>query len=206
MAKIIKKIEENYEDYDKTAEDYRNEFLIRRAAITKKTYNKSSLEIEDIYADEYFEQCALAAGGDVVAEDLLSYWFKHGNPALPENIDMSMKWQFLAGAGGNKHSISKLNLFFNYAYDSILNSDYSDDLIEIMQLDKGNYQGLLGEVICQKIVEDLNLNSLELAKQKPTLLEFNQLSMQRFTASLNRAMTKVDEYFRNFIQKNKKFS
>ena len=40
---------ENY----KTEEEYRNEFLERRAEISKKTYNKGSIEIEDIYAQEY---------------------------------------------------------------------------------------------------------------------------------------------------------
>ncbi len=202
MAKLIKKLDDDYVK-DKTADDYKNEFLERRALIAKKTYNKGSIEIEDIYADEYIEQCTLAVGGDVIAQDLLSYWFKHGNPAVPENIELSMKWLFVAGANGNKHSLNKLVLFLNYAFDSIIFSDYYADLCKIIKITNDNYQYLLGEVICQYIVKDLNINTLELTKEKTIKIEFNQLSMQRFTASLNRAMVNVDNYFRKLIEKTK---
>ena len=184
-----------------TVDDYKDEFLQRRALINRKTFNKGSIEVEDIYAEEYIEQCTLAAGGDVVAQDLLSYWFKHGNPALPENIELSMKWQLLAAANGNKHTITKLTLFLNYYYDSIGDSDYFVELRDTMGLTQDNYQELLGQVICQKTVEELNINALDLSKEKTIEIKFNQLSMQRFTQAINRAMPKVDEYFRNLIQK-----
>ncbi len=202
MAKIIKKIDD---DYEMTADDYKNAFLLRRASISKKTYGKGSIEIEDIYAEAYIDQCALAAGGDVVAQDLISYWFKHGNPALPENVELSYKWQFLAGAGGNKHTINKLALFLNYSYDTISMQDYFKQLVEVIGLNQENYQSLLGQVICQYIVEDLNINALDLAKAKTVEIKFNQLSMQRFTASLNRAMVKVHEYFRNLLIKHQNY-
>lgn len=187
-----------------TVDYYKNEFLKRRATIARKTYNKGSIEIEDIYADEYNEQCALAAGGDVIAEDLLSYWFKHGNPVLKENIETSYKWLFLAGAGGNKHSLNKLTLFFNYAYDTICFSDYYDDLMDILDLTADNFQIQLGEVLCQHIVQEMGINALDLAKERPTEVKFNQLSMQRLTASLNRVLPKVDDYFRKLIGRTKK--
>ncbi len=201
MAKIVKKIDD---DHEMTLDDYKNAFLIRRASVTKKTYGKGSIEIADIYAEEYVEQCALAAGGDVVAQDLLGYWFKHGNPAVPENIELSYKWQFLAGAGGNKHTLNKLTLFLNYAYDTISSMDYFNALSNEIGLTAENYQSLLGQVICQYIVQDININALDLAKEKTIEIKFNQLSMQRFTASLNRAMTKVHEYFRNLLAKRNK--
>lgn len=200
MAKLIKKIDDNYE---MTEDDYKNAFLLRRASVSKKTYGKGSIEIEDIYAEAYIDQCALAAGGDVVAQDLLGYWFKHGNPALPENVELSYKWQFLAAAGGNKHTINKLALFLDYSYDTISMQDYFKDLVDVIGLDESNYQSLLGQVICQYIVEDLNINALDLSKEKTVEIKFNQLSMQRFTMSLNRAMVKVHEYFRNLLAKRK---
>lgn len=187
-----------------TLEYYKNEFLKRRAQIAKLTYGKGSIEIEDIYADKYVEQCELAVGGDVVAQDMLSYWFKHSNPAVPENIEMSYKWLFLAGANGNKHSLNKLTLFFNYAYDSIIFSDYYQDLLPILDIDNDNYQFLLGQVICDELVKELHIDALELAKQKVIEIKYDQLIMQRFTRALNTAMVKVDEYFRNLIEKSKK--
>ncbi len=201
--KLIKQVEGVTYNRENTVEYYKNEFLKRRASIAKRTYGKGSIEIEDIYADEYIKQTELAVGGDVVAQDILSYWFKHSNPAVPENIELSYKWLFLAGAGGNKHSIVKLSLFFNFAYDSIIFSDYYDDLAEIMDIDKSNYQVLLGEVICGELVKELNIDALELAKQKVIEIKYDQLIMQRFTMALNRAMTKVDDYFRKLIEKSK---
>ena len=201
--KLIKKVQDNENTVYKNQDYYQHEFLIRRAKITKKAFDKGSIETEEIYANEYIEQCTLAAGGDVVAQDLLSYWFKHGNPALDENIELSMKWLFLAGAGGNKHSISKLAIFLNYYYDTIIQSDYFKQLSEIFIITNDNYQELLGQVICQKLVEEMNINALDLAKEKPNKLLFNQTSMQKFTLALNHAMPKVDEYFRNLIQNHK---
>ena len=201
--KLIKHEEGITYNREDTVNYYKNEFLKRRASVARKTYNKGSIEIEDIYADEYNEQCALAAGGDVIAQDLLSYWFKHGNPALPENIETSMKWLFLAGANGNKHSLTKLTLFFNYAFDSIVFSDYYMDLNNIMDITEDNYQILFGEILCQHLVEELNINALDLTKERPIFIEFNPQSMQRFTAALNRCMYRVDDYFRKLIERFK---
>lgn len=189
------------QDTIKTAEDYKNDFLIRRAKYAKATYNKGSIEIEDIYANGYVDECTNAASGDVVAQDLLSYWFKHGTPALPENIDLSMKWLFLAGSNGNKHSIVKLAMFFNYAYDFIIYCDYYDALKRVLSLDKSNYQEILGEIICKHLVEELNINALSLAKERTDSLEYNELSMQRFTKALNKVLPKLDDYFINFLNK-----
>ena len=202
--KVIKQVEGITYNRKNSVEYYKNEFLKRRAQIARLTYNKGSIEIEDIYANEYLKQCELAVMGDVVAQDLLSYWFKHSNPAVPENIEMSYKWLFLAGANGNKHSITKLTIFFNYAYDSILYSDYSTDLVDLMDLTDDNYHELLGQVICGELVKELNIDALELSKQKVVEIKYDPIIMQRFTTSLNRAMTNVDNYFRELIQKNKK--
>lgn len=201
--KIIKQVEGITYNRTDTIDYYRNEFLKRRATIAKMTYGKGSIEIEDIYANEYLKQCEQAVMGDVVAQDLLSYWFKHSNPALPENVELSYKWLFLAGANGNKHSITKLSLFFNYAYDSIIFSDYYPDLLAIMGINNDNYQILLGEVICQEMVKELGIDPLELSKQKVVELKYDQLILQRFTMALNKAMTNVDNYFRDLIKKSK---
>ena len=61
----------------------------------------------------------------------------------------------------------------------------------------------MGQVICQFVVQELGINALDLSKARTDKLEFNQLSMQRFTQAVNRAMPKVDEYFRKLIEKSK---
>lgn len=194
----------NEKEIDKTSQEYQDDFLKLRAKYDKKIFKKGSLEAEDILAEAYIDVCADAAGGDVVSQDLLSYWFKRGNLALPENIELSMKWQFLAGANGNKFSIDKFQLFFSYSYDTIIFSDLLKDVQAIFDINAKNYQYLFGELFCKEIVKDLGIDALSLSKEKLTKIEFNTESMQKFTASLNRAVPKVVDYLTNLVQKYKK--
>ena len=72
-----------------------------------------------------------------------------------------------------------------------------------MDITEDNYQILLGEILCQHLVEELNINALDLTKERPICIEFNQQSMQRFTAALNRCMYRVDDYFIKLVEKFK---
>lgn len=187
-----------------STEEYRDLFLKLRSKIDNKIRKLGSIEAEKILQNEYEELCSLAVGGDEVAADFIAYWFKHGNSAVPENIENSMKWLMIAGAGGNKHSISKLNILFNYAYDSIAASENFKSIITIFDLHKGNYQFVLGEMLCKKIIEEMSINSLELAKQQLVYQKYDPIIMQRFSLLVNKAVPKVIEYLNSIVQKYSK--
>ena len=177
-------------------EFYRDSFIALRNRVYAKTYGVGSIQASKILNEEYEELCADAAGGDVVAQDFLSYWFKNGSEVVPENIEMAMKWQILAGANGNKLSIEKMFVLFNGAYDLIVYLKDFETIADKLQIGRENYQYILGRLLCEAIVDDLHINALELAQEERTKLEFNEQSMRKFDRAIQRATDKVVEYLR----------
>lgn len=181
---------------DKPLDYYRESYVNLRNKIYAKTYGKGSIEASKILDEEYEKLCEDAAGGDVVAQDFLSYWFKNGSEVVPENIEMAMKWQILAGANGNKLSIEKMFVLFNGAYDLIVYLRDFDEIADRFTITKSNYQYILGKLLCDAVVDDMHINALELAQTERTKLEFNEYSMRKFDKAIQRATDKVIEYLR----------
>ncbi|MBQ3494010.1 MAG: hypothetical protein IJA69_01200 [Clostridia bacterium] len=189
------------EDIEYSAEEYRDMFIRMRAKYDKKLIHKGSIEAEKILKEAYMETLELAVGGDVVAQDLLSYWLKHGNLALPENIELSMKWLMLAAAGGNKHSIDKLSMLFSFIYDTIAMSEEFEIFADYNALDEISCKHCLGQVICHYIVQTMPIDALELSKQKLTKIEFNSASMNIFTNAANKSVEPVLETIKKANEK-----
>lgn len=184
-------------DYENmTSQDYKNEYAKRREKIYSKTYKVGSIKAEKILFDEYEELCADAAGGDPVAEDILANWFRNGNQVVPENIELSMKWLILAGANGNKFSLDRLKLHFGFAFDQIINLDDFGRMSYRFNINEFNYQYVLGKLICDAVVDEMNIDPLELAKQKPFSLPFSSIVMRTFDRAITKATDRVIEYLR----------
>ena len=184
-------------DYEKiTSQQFKDLIADRRERIYAKTYKKGSIEAERILLNEYENLCADAAGGDAIAEDILAEWFRNGNNIVPENIEMSMKWLILAGANGNKYSLDRLKLHFGFAFDKIIDLDDFGELSYKFDIREYNYQYVLGKLICDGVVDELKIDPLELAKQKPVYIPFSGIIMRRFDRAINSAVDKVIEYLR----------
>ena len=184
-------------DYENmTSQDFKREYSRRREKIYAKTYKIGSLQAEKILKEAYVELCADAAGGDPIAEDMLAEWFRNGNQIVPENLEMSMCWLILAGANGNKFSLDRLKLHFGFAFDKIIALDDFGKISYKHDIDEFNYQYKLGKLICDGVVDELNINPLELAKQKPTYLPFSGIIMRKFDRAINKALERVIEYLR----------
>lgn len=181
---------------NKPVDYYRDSFINLRNKIYSKTYGVGSIAANRILDHEYENLCADAAGGDVVAQDFLSYWFKNGSEVVPENIEMAMKWQILAGANGNKLSIEKMFVLFNGAYDLIVFLKDFDQISRKLDITKQNYQYILGRLLCEAVVDEMHLNALELAETERTKLEFNEFSMRKFDKAIQRATDTVVQYLR----------
>ena len=184
-------------DYENmTSEDFKREYSKRREKMYSKTYKIGSMQAEKIMMDEYVELCADAAGGDPVAEDILAEWFRNGNQIVPENIDLAMKWLILAGANGNKYSLDRLKLHFSYSFDRIIDLDDFGKISYRFDINEYNYQYKLGKLICDGVVDEMNIDPLELAKAKPTYLPFSGIIMRTFDRAINKSVDKVIEYLR----------
>ena len=179
-----------------SSQDFKRELMKRREEIYSKTEKVGSMRAEKILLDEYENLCSDAAGGDPVAEDLLAEWFRNGNQVVPENMELSNKWLFFAGSNGNKFSLDRLKLHFAYVFDEIINLDDFGEIAHKHNITEYNYQYILGKLICDGVIDDLHLDALELAKQKPTRLPFSSVLMRSFDRSIERAVGKVIEYLR----------
>lgn len=184
-------------DYENmTSEQFKNEIAYRREKIYAKLYRVGSLEAERILRDEYVNLCADAAGGDPIAEDILAEWFRNGNQVVSENIEISMKWLFLAGANGNKFSLDRLKLHFGSTFDKIIALNDFGKIAYKFDITEYNYQYVLGKFICDAVVDELQINPLELAKQKPTYLPFSSIVMRRFDRAINSGLERLIEMLR----------
>lgn len=192
---------EQEEQAELTPEEYRNLFVALREKYNRKIFQKGSIEAEKIMKEAYDEVCELAVGGDSTAQALLANWFKHGNQALPENIEYSMKWLVLSGAHENKHSIDKLAMLFSFIYDTIVFTEEFQEFSEIFGLTEHNYKYCLGPMICMYIVKNMDIDAFDLVKQPLTELHFNSVTMNRFTNMGNKA---VDEILETLKKANEK--
>lgn len=184
-------------DYENmTSQEFKDEFTRRKEKIYAKTYKVGSLQAEKILQAEFEELCADAAGGDPVAEDILAQWYRNGNQIVPENIEVSMKWLIMAGANGNKFSLDRLKLHFNFAFDRIIDLEDFGKISLKFKINEYNYQYKLGKLICDAVLDEMNIDPLELAKQKPTYLPFSSIVMRRFDRVINSALDRVIEYLR----------
>ncbi len=184
----------NYETM--SAKDFRDECVSRREQIYSKTAYVGSITAEKIMREEYDNLCADGASGDPVAQDLLAEWYRNGNQVVPENIDVSMKWLILAGANGNKFSLDRLKLHFGFAFDSIIALKDFPIIAQKFNITADNYQYVLGKLLCDAIVDDMKIDALELAKQKPVSLPFSAVVLRTFDRSINRAIDVVTAYLR----------
>lgn len=184
-------------DYSRaSSQNFKREIARRREQIYAKTAKVGSMRAEKILLEEYEVLCADAAGGDPIAEDILAEWFRNGNQIVPENIEMSMKWLIFAGANGNMYSLDRLKIHFAYAFDKIIDLPDFGKIALHHNVNDFNYQYVLGKLICDAVIDDLHLDALELAKQKPVALPFSSIVMRTFDRSIDRAVDKVIEYLR----------
>lgn len=192
---------EQEEQAELSPEEYRNLFVALREKYNRKIFQKGSIEAEKIMQDAYEEVCELAVTGDSSAQVLLANWFKHGNQALPENIEYSMKWLILAGAHENKHAIDKLAMLFSFIYDTIIFTDEFQEFAEIFGLTEHNYKYCLGPMICMYVVKNMDIDALDLAKQPLAELHFNSATMNRFTNMANKSVDEILETLRKANEK-----
>lgn len=166
-------------------------FLSLRRALLKCT--------DDRYESENFYELLAktkkdALAGDPIAQDFLSYLYKSGvDYFLHENYTKYIDWSFLAGANGNAFAIEKLQFLFSYAYDTIV-EDKDFGLIKYLNnIDEYNYIGIIGQVICDELVKELNLTP-ELVDKLPDKHEgINSSSFTGVRKSIDAIIPKVIE-------------
>lgn len=183
---------------DFTSENCRKEFMILRNNIKKKVARAGINEREDIIIDYYNDVCLNAVNNDIIAQDYLAYIFKKGyEDVIPVNYEKSMQWQILAGANGNQFAIDKLSLFLNFALNEIMFAEDIGYILSRNELNKNNFTYIAGRLICEAIVDELQIIPERIVKEELRHMEFNAKAMRIFDRARNFAIPKVLKFLRS---------
>lgn len=164
----------------------------------RKILNGSIANPEDwkkSFADMFAEVGGLAMENNCIAQDVMSYYYKDGvEGVLAENYDQYMQWEILAGANGNEFAIEKLQFFLNYAMQEIVDNDKLPRILALNGIDENNYIYILGNLLCEGIVDELNISPKKLVGAPSVKQEYSLERMRKYRTALDKALPKVLEY------------
>lgn len=113
-----------------------------------------------------FDDAVKKAGeGDAILQDVVSYYYKNGvERLLNEDYKKHMQFEILSGSQGNEFAIEKLQFFFGNAYDQIVEHPDFSQIKYYNGIDEYNYISIIGQRLCESLVEKLNISAETLAK------------------------------------------
>ena len=136
-----------------------------------------------------------AGAGDVVAQDVVAYFYRDGAERyLREDYIKYMHWEIVSAAGGNKFAIDKLQFFLGYAYDMIVNHRDFARIKNKNNIDEYNYIYIIGQQICEQLVEDLDINPEELSQTPDRFRPYAPEHFRDLRNAIDKALpTVIDE-------------
>lgn len=147
------------------------------------------------FMDMFVEVGTLAMEGNCIAQDLMAYYYKNGiQGQIPENYDLYMSWEILAGANGNEFAIEKLQFFLNYAFDIISDDPRLPQILAQNDIDEDNYLFVLGNLLCEGIVDDMQITTKKLIDDQNKESKYTAEKMRVFNRALDRALPKVLDF------------
>lgn len=183
---------------DLTSDNCRKQFLVQRNSLRKKIEKAEFDQKEDVAIEEFNNICIKAAEDDPVAQDVLAYLFKKGlEDVLPVNYEKYMQWEILASSNGNQFALEKLSLFLSFAVNEILMAEDFAYIAKRNEIDKYNYQYIIGRLICDAIADELDLDPKKLIRDDINHIEFDAKTMRIFDKARNFAIPKVLNYLRS---------
>ena len=183
---------------DYSSESCRKAFMVLRRNLQRSIEKADFNQKEEVAIDNFNDVCIKALNNDPIAQDYLAYIFKKGlYNVVPVNWQKFMQWQILAGANGNQFALDKLSLFLSYALNEI---SYVDDFSYIAnrnELTSENYLYVVGRLICDAIIDELQLFPEKLLKEPLEHIEFNSPTMRVFDKARNFAIPKILKFLRS---------
>lgn len=147
------------------------------------------------FLDMFAEVGSLAMEGNAIAQDVMSYYYKNGvKDLLPENYDLYMQWAILAAANGNEFTIEKLQFFLNYAFQEIVDNNKLQQIIDKNEIDQQNYVFVLGNLLCEGIVDELEITAKKLVDTPNKEVKYTPEKLRSYKRALDRAMPKILDY------------
>ena len=103
-----------------------------------------------------------------------------------------MKWTILAASNGNAFSVSKLQVYLTTALDSLDSVDHSV-LIDFLDITDENYVLFLSKLLCDELVEILEISPEELVKMPEKFMEQTEEIQKVFDKAKMEAANRVIE-------------
>jgi len=179
------------------SEKAKQSFLDLNNKMQKLIETTPRYKLDEVYGEAFGKIFDDAVQGDLVAQDYLGWIFKRGRKNLvPENLDLSMKWQILACANGNQYTLERMNLFLNSAYDQIMSLADFEQISYAFSLYQDNYQYVLGKLVCEAICDEMEINENNIITEIPTTLEYSPSIMYKFDQAKSKATDAVIDYLR----------
>ncbi len=139
--------------------------------------------------------CERAIDGDSVAQDCVAYFFNKGFDDLAQNYDLYMSWEILAGANGNEFALEKLGFFLDPAINTIVNDQ--EILVEAMKkgnITKENALSVIGNLICESVVDQLKIDPLKLIKFDTKPVEFSSVLQKKYDNAIEQGFESVIKF------------
>lgn len=147
------------------------------------------------FLDMFAEVGSLAMDGNAIAQDVMSYYYKNGvKGLLPENYDLYMQWAILAAANGNEFTIEKLQFFLNYAFQEIIDSDKLQQIINKNDIDEKNYVFVLGNLLCEGIVDELQITAQKLVEAPNVEVKYTPEKLRSYRRAMDKALPKILDF------------
>lgn len=147
------------------------------------------------FMDMFVDVGTLAMEGNCIAQDLMAYYYKNGVKGyIPENFDLYMRWEILAGANGNEFAIEKLQFFLNYAFDTIADNPNLPQILLQNDIDEKNYVYVLGNLLCEGIVDDLQITTKKLIDDQNKESKYSPEKLRELNRALDRALPNVLDF------------
>ena len=105
-----------------------------------------------------------------------------------------MKWAILAAANGNEFTIEKLQFFLNYAFQEIIDSDKLQQIINKNDIDEKNYVFVLGNLLCEGIVDELQITAQKLVEAPNVEVKYTPEKLRSYRRAMDKALPKILDF------------
>lgn len=164
----------------------------------RKTLNEYIENEPKMFAGKFAETKKKAGEGDLVAMDILAYYYKTGVPdLLPENYEKYLKWEIVAAARGNELAIEKLQFLLGYAYTEIMESEDYETIEYKNGIDDYNVIYVIGKNICKMLVREMSIFPTDMAVEEDEYKPYTQEQFVHFRETIDKVIPKTIDFMKS---------
>ncbi len=179
---------------------YRDVFMELRRQLDDLSARRGKSDKTYAEYDDAVYNITASSATNPSAQDFLGYCYKKGfYDFCLMNYEKYMKWTILAAANGNAFSLSKLQIYLTTALDTLLSIPDISDLQDFMELKDDNFIIFLSKMICDEIVNIMEISAEKLIKMPEKYLEQTEENQKEFDRAKGEATKKVSQKIKKVL-------